>query len=308
MHSTQKRSAIVLDDDEGVRELILDCLNEYANFDARGYAEAEKVLSDIFDPPQQTPPDLFVVDLYLQPGKMEGIQFLAELVERDVSSEMLLISGTARAEDLERAIRMGVVAVVRKPFDRISQVIKKMEYMADIGKKRRLHRMGQSLKPDLIRFIRPVFLSYAKEDKNLAMGIRRNLEASAIPVWYAPSTLQVGDEWRTQIDAAIRQATCFVSLISDSYVASPFCLEELTQFCHRKLAEPDLPLTIMPVLVGASESSKNHKLIRPIIDNYHYIDMSDRFVDGLTALLGRIQKLFGQQFEMNNIQRGDVTL
>jgi CheY-like chemotaxis protein len=297
MQANQKRTAIVLEDDPGVRELLVDCLNEFANFEACGYGEAEKVLSAIFDPPRQTPPDLFVVDLYLQPGKMQGIQFLAELVEQDVPSEILLISSTG-AEDLERAIRMGIVAVARKPFDRISHVIKKMEHLAQIGNRRRMHRLGETpggLTSDAARSNRPVFLSYSNQDRSLAMGIRRNLEASEIPVWYAPSALQVGDEWRKQVDEAIRQATCFVALISDSYVASPYCLEELAQFRYRQSAETSSPLTIMPVLVGASESARNHKLIRPILDNVQYIDLSNRFLDGLTALLGRIQRLLGQQ-------------
>jgi CheY-like chemotaxis protein len=293
----QKYTAAVVDDNEEVRELIVDCLKGFANFEACGYGQAEKLLSAIFDPPQQTPPDLLVVDLNLDRDKMQGIQLLAELVERDIPSEILVISG-AGGDDLERAIRMGIVAVVRKPFDSIYQVVKKMEHMAEIGRKRRLYRLAeqsQGLVRDSVRFVRPVFLSYANQDKGLAMGIRRNLEAREIPAWYAPSALEIGDEWRKHIDEAIGQADCFVAIISDSYVASPHCLEELTQFRHRKLADPSSPLMILPAIAGASESSKNHKLVRPILDSYHYIDLSERFLDGLTAMLGRIEKLLGQK-------------
>ena len=101
---------------------------------------------------------------------------------------------------------------------------------------------------------------------------------------------------RSSVDEAINKATCFIALISDSYVASPYCLEELTQFRHRKLNDHHSQLTIFPVLSGASEQSTNHKLIRPVIDNYQYINMDVHFIDGVTALLGRIQTVLGPQF------------
>jgi CheY-like chemotaxis protein len=301
----QQYTAFVLDDNVEVRELIVDCLKGFANFDACGYGQAEKVLSALFDPPQQAPPDLLVVDLNLEPGKIQGIQLLTELVERDIPSEILVISG-AGGDDLEKALRMGIVAVIRKPFDSVVQVVKKMELMAEIGRKRRLYRLegrNRGMALDAVRFVRPVFLSYAKEDKSLAMGIRRNLEAREIPVWYAPSALEVGDAWRLRIDEAIRQATVFVAIISDRYAASQHCLEELTQFRHRIIAGSKPPLVILPVTAGASEPSKKHDLIRPVLDEYHYIDMSAYSVDGLTALLGRIQRLLGQQLYGDFVSR-----
>src|SRR5260370_2416958 len=301
----QKYTAVVLDDNEDLRELIVDCLKGLANFDACGYGQAEKLLSAIFDPPQQVPPDLIVVEVNLDGGKMKGIQLLDELVERDISSEILVISGDG-GDDLERAIRMGIVGVVRKPFDSIYQVGKKMEYMAEIGRKRRLYRLegkNQGLVLDSARSIRPVLLSYANEDKSFAMGIRRMLEATQIHVWYAPAAVEIGDAWRTRIHEAIGQANVFVAIITDSYVASQYCLEELTQFRHRILADAKSPLLILPVLAGASENSRNHDLVRPILDNYQSVDLSEHFLDSLTALLGRIQRLLGQQLYGNFFSR-----
>jgi FixJ family two-component response regulator len=293
----RKYKAFVLAHSQSLRELIVECLN-FSDFDACGYSEAERLLGDLFDPScRQMQPDLLVVDLELEANKMQGIQFLSALVDRDISSEILAITGPWPVAGLEKAIKMGLVAVMTKPFN-IYEAIKKMKVLAETGKKRRQYRLqsrNQQVGADATRLVRPVFLSYANDNKDLAMGIRRNLEALEIPVWYAPDTIELGDPWRQLIEEGIEKANIFVAIITDSYIASRFCLAELSGFYSRMEFATKPHRVILPVLVGASEACKKHDLVWPILEKFHYIDISTHFLDELTALLGRIQRIVGQQ-------------
>ncbi len=299
----QKYKALALDDDTVVLELIVDCL-KLAKCEVADYSQAETLLSAILNLPQKGLPDLIVVDLNLQPGKMQGIQLLAELFDRDVPSEILVVSG-AGAADLEEAIRMGA-AVIPKPFDRIYEIVKKMELLAETGRRRRLYRLEARNKSsgmdDSARFLRPVFLSYTEKNKGFAMGIRRNLEARKIPVWYAPTALEIGDPWRHRIDEAIDHCDIFVAIISEGYVASSYCMEELGRF-HRRIVPGLKRPVLLPVLAGLSENSKQHDLVRSIVENYQCVDISVRFLDRATALFGRIEELLGEQTHQDGFSR-----
>jgi DNA-binding response OmpR family regulator len=181
-----KYSAFVLDDDEQVRNLLLECLR-FSNFEAHGCSEAEKLLSAIYDTrlPLEDLPDLIVVDLQLQPSRMQGIELVSELTERNIPSEILAISGNLPPGDLVEAIKVGASDAIPKPFD-IFELVKKMELLAGIGMKRRLYRLGLEDKMDESRLRRPVFLSYANQDRVTANGLRRNMEAKDIAVCALP--------------------------------------------------------------------------------------------------------------------------
>jgi len=301
----QKYKALALDDDNAVLELIVDCL-KLAKCDVAYYSQAETLLSAISNLHQKALPDLIVLDLNLQPGKMQGIQLLAELFDRDVPSEILVMSG-AGVMDLEGAIRMGA-AVISKPFDGIYQLVKKMELLADTGRRRRLYRLQTQNRllgmDDSARSRKPVFLSYAEKNNSFATGIRRNLEARKIRAWYAPSALEIGDAWRSRIEKAIDQCDIFVAILTEGYVASPFCIAELTRF-HRRIVPGRKRPVILPVLAGLSEDSKKHDLVRSILENYQCVDISVRFLDRATALLGRIEALLGEQvYRRDGLSRG----
>src|SRR5947209_17020929 len=128
-HSPQghmkKYKAAILDDDRNLRELLVECLR-FTGFEAEGYEEAEQLLRDIsvanFSP--RALPDLIVVDLRLLPLKMQGLEFISELVARDVPSEVMAMTGNLPDSDLIEAIRSGASAIISKPFDDILSLLK----------------------------------------------------------------------------------------------------------------------------------------------------------------------------------------
>ena len=293
-----KYKAVILDDYEQVRNLLIRtlCLND---FDVRGYSQAEKLLSEVFEPrvPLEELPDLVVVDLQLEPNRMQGMELISELAERSVPSEILVISGSLSDLDMEEAFKLGAATGLSKPFDDFFGAIRKMEALAETGRKRRLYRISQGSRTqqmDSTRIQRPVFLSYSTQDKKLAGGLRRNLDLKSVPVWYAPTTIPAGDPWRARIEEGIDRCRIFVALVTENYVNSDTCMAEVARF-HRRLIGPDPRPLILPVLAGISDHDKKESLLKGILDSYQWIDVSTRFVDGLTVLLGRIQSVLGEQ-------------
>ena len=230
-------------------------------------------------------PDLILVDLQLKPLKMQGLELIGQLAERNIPSEVVAMSGDYPMSDLAEAIKIGASAMITKPFGDICRLIVKMKHLAEIGKKRRLKLNGF----DHERQVRPVFLSYCSQDVKLATGLRRNIEAHDIDVWYDLNSLTAGDEWRPRVEAGIDHAMVFIALVTDSYLTSAFCYGELVRFRSRIEAGPEPRPLLLPVLAGLSDEGKRNPLFRPIRDNYQPIDLFVRFIDSLTTLLGRIE-------------------
>lgn len=145
-------------------------------------------------------------------------------------------------------------------------------------------------KYDPSRRHRPVFLSYSTTDSRFANGIRRNIEIRGIGVWYAPTTIDVGDQWRRRIEAGIDESLIFVPLMTDQYLASAFCVGELTRFYRRVHRDRHSELTILPVLAGLSAEGRHDQLVKRILQDYQAIELAPRITDGLTVLLARIQQ------------------
>jgi FixJ family two-component response regulator len=295
-----KYKVVVVDDDEGVLQFLLEFL-ALRDFDVRGYAEAERLLAEVFDAgvPVQSLPDLLMVDLQLQRDRMQGMELIRELTQRDVPSEILVISGALASADQADAIKLGAAKAIPKPFS-VFNLVKTIENLAEIGRKRRLYRLEGGNQPqevDVTRLYRPVFLSNSSKDQGLATGLRRNLEANGISVWYAPNAIDVGEAWRRRVKESVDQASIFVALITDNYLASGACMGEFDRFRSRIEVAAKPQALILPVLAGLSEDGRNSDLCRLIFEHYQYADVSLRFSDGLTVLLGRIQTFLDQQVD-----------
>jgi DNA-binding NarL/FixJ family response regulator len=286
----RKYKAVVIDDHAGVRDFIVEALRA-RNFNVRGYEHAEGALAAIFEGvslPEQ--PDLVVVDLQLEQNRMQGIDLVAELADRNVASEILVISGNLGNAEMAESIMVGAGAALPKPFEDFRVAIRKMETLAETGKRRRLFRMtGQSSDMDSQRLARPVFLSYSSKDKRMANGLRRNLESRNISVWYAPYAIEGGEVWEKRIQEGITQATIFVALVTANYLESAPCFGELFGFQGRLDPAKKPDLLVLPLLFVSQKDVSNNPNFGPILRDFQSIDASTRFIDGLTLLLARIQ-------------------
>lgn len=280
---------VVIEDHDQVREMLVEGLRVFGH-DAKGFAQAEPMLQEILPNDRQVNmPDLFIIDLKLEKGKMQGMNLIERLTSNKVPSAIIAMSASLSSSSYYEASGKGATDVISKPFDLIP-TIRRMETVANIGRNRRLRGQDCQL-TDPSRQDRPVFLSYANEDKGIASVLRSHIEAAGIGVWYSS---QLEGFSRERILSEIYDARVFVPLITDNYPTSPLCLAEMIRFYHRRLT--DKTPVLVPVLDGLLSGLRNLDLIRPIIEEHPYVDItSDGLADGLTALLALIKKTVGRQ-------------
>ncbi len=74
-----------------------------------------------------------------------------------------------------------------------------------------------------------VFLSYSNEDAVAMQCVLRDLQSANLDVWVAPKELRPGsDDWKREIERAIKNADCIVVLLSPDAYTSKWVNEEIT--------------------------------------------------------------------------------
>src|SRR5882672_3169473 len=104
-----KPTILVVDDEPGVRSSLSGVLRD-EGYAVEAVASGEACLERV----TRGPVDLIVLDVWL-PG-MDGLATLARLRERQVDSQVVLISGHGNIESAVRAIKMGAFDFVEKPL------------------------------------------------------------------------------------------------------------------------------------------------------------------------------------------------
>lgn len=72
-----------------------------------------------------------------------------------------------------------------------------------------------------------VFISYSKNDKNIADLICNALESDNIGCWIAPRNVPYGEDWACEITKAIKKANLFIFLLSVNSNKSRQCSKEV---------------------------------------------------------------------------------
>lgn len=231
-------------------------------------------------------PDVLLVDLELKLEKTQGFKLIEALAYPRHTFPIIAMSAGLSHSELIDALKSGADDVIAKPFD-ISQILERIRHLANIGQKRREYRRKKKQTTDDGRDEdRPVFLSYSNKDRRTASILRTIIEARGIGVWYAPDILRLGDPIAERIFKGLDRAQVFVPLVTDNYPRSPWCAFERFRW-----SQTDKTRVLFPVLEGVMKRIRNLDLIKPIMDNNDYADITfDRFADGVTALLGRIQQ------------------
>jgi two-component system nitrogen regulation response regulator NtrX len=104
-----KPTILIVDDEPGVRTSLTGVLRD-EGYSVDAVASGEECLDRL----TRAPVDLIVLDVWL-PG-MDGLATLARLRERQVDSQVVLISGHGNIESAVRAIKMGAFDFVEKPL------------------------------------------------------------------------------------------------------------------------------------------------------------------------------------------------
>ena len=120
---------LVIDDNADIRFLICSILKE-KNFYVRSAANYEQAVSEI----NKKLPDLAIVDIKLDKGDKDGIDFLKLIMKKDKNLPVIMISGHANVQVAVEAIRIGAYEFLEKPFstEKILNYVKRAIEIKDI--------------------------------------------------------------------------------------------------------------------------------------------------------------------------------
>lgn len=106
----KRGNVLVVDDDQSIREVLADFLNEQG-FEVTGAAGGAEALARI----GERPPDVVLLDIRM-PG-MDGLETLRRIREVNTTTPVLMITGNDDAETARETLRLGAFDCVSKPFD-----------------------------------------------------------------------------------------------------------------------------------------------------------------------------------------------
>ena len=103
---------LVVDDEADIRELVSGVLED-EGFAVRTAGDSTTALDAV----ENRRPSLVLLDVWLQGSKLDGLQLLHEIKQRDSTLPVLMISGHGNLDTAVAAIREGAVDFIEKPFE-----------------------------------------------------------------------------------------------------------------------------------------------------------------------------------------------
>ena len=132
--ATLRRSrplALITEDNPETR-LVLRRLSEQRGFDVVEAVDGQEGV----DAAARCKPDVIFLDMHMP--RLDGLPALQRIRERDTAVPVVIVSSTTDPETTERALSLGAVNMIRKPFDReeiqfvLDQIYKAIEEQADV--------------------------------------------------------------------------------------------------------------------------------------------------------------------------------
>lgn len=128
-----KSEILVIDDNADIRFLICNILKEngYSVRSAVNYDQAAREINTKL-------PDLAIVDIKLDKSDKDGIDLLKQIIEKDKSLPVIMISGHANVQVAVEAIRLGAYEFVEKPFssEKLLNYVKRAIELINIKKEK----------------------------------------------------------------------------------------------------------------------------------------------------------------------------
>lgn len=135
--------------------------------------------------------------------------------------------------------------------------------------------------PELNNYI---FLSYAREDKEIAKRIYQDLRRRSIEVWYDQESLLPGHKWKNEIKTAIRKSSYFLVLLSSNSVNKRgYVQKELKEALDVFDEFPSSEVFIIPIRLDDCEISEDR------IKELQITDLYDSYESGLEKIISVIR-------------------
>ena len=152
---------LVVDDEEDIRELVSGVLED-EGYAVRTAADSTTALDAI----EERRPSLVLLDVWLQGSRLDGLQLLQEVKQRDPSLPVLMISGHGNLDTAVAAIREGAVDFIEKPFEA----------------ERLVHLVGRATETDRLR--------RENEDLRQQVGHEEELNGTSVAINTVRATLK----------------------------------------------------------------------------------------------------------------------
>jgi len=128
---------LVVDDEADIRELVSGVLED-EGYAVRTAADSTQTLDAI----EERRPSMVLLDVWLQGSKLDGLQLLQEIKQRDPTIPVLVISGHGNLDTAVAAVREGAVDFIEKPFE-----AERLIYLVDRATEtERLRRENETLR------------------------------------------------------------------------------------------------------------------------------------------------------------------
>lgn len=147
-----------------------------------------------------------------------------------------------------------------------------------------------------------IFLSYAREDKDAARRLYRELKNNnEIEIWFDEVSLSAGDYWRSVIDEEIKKSDYFILLFSSKSVAKEgFINIEIRKALEKSKRMPEGRKFIIPLRLD--ECKMSFKDLR----NLHHVDLfPENEYGGIVE--GILDKIIGKRKEEKSDPDGGTT-
>ncbi len=103
---------LIVDDERDIRELVAGVLED-EGYTTRVAADSDAALTAL----AERRPSLVLLDVWLQGSRLDGLELLDVLKERDPTLPVLVFSGHGNIDTAVHAIRRGAVDFIEKPFE-----------------------------------------------------------------------------------------------------------------------------------------------------------------------------------------------
>lgn len=128
---------LVVDDEADICDLVAGVLED-EGYEARTARSSDAAIAAL----EERRPSLVLLDVWLQGSKLDGLDLLDEIKQRDPSIPVLMISGHGNIDTAVAAIRRGAVDFIEKPFE----AARLLHLVARATETDRLRRENESLK------------------------------------------------------------------------------------------------------------------------------------------------------------------
>lgn len=127
-----------------------------------------------------------------------------------------------------------------------------------------------------------VFLSYAREDRDHAVRLRRSLARAGVAVWFDETDLLGGEEWAAATRQAIRKSRYFIALLSSRSVNKRgFVQREIREALD--VLDTHSPNEIYLIPVRIDDCSPAYERLKSV----QYVDLFRGWKAGIDRLLRR---------------------